>query len=99
MAPTYGQAIRIGWTILWRGVGSVMLFLTSVNALIIFGMPELGRASPSLGAFFFPLMLTALLGTFVIMPWLVRYLCSTSYSGFRLQLVHELPSTRPESVF
>ena len=53
MAPTYGQAIRIGWTILWRGVGSVMLFLTSVNALIIFGMPELGRTSPSLGVFFF----------------------------------------------
>lgn len=89
MVPTYGESLRIGWTILWRGVGSVMLLLMFVNGLIITGMPELSRASPSWGAMFFPLALSGLIGAFVIMPWLVKRLCTTSYPGFRLRLEHE----------
>lgn len=54
MEPTYWQSIRIGWTILWRGVGSVVLLLTLVNALIIMTLPELARTSPSWGLFFSP---------------------------------------------
>jgi hypothetical protein len=89
MAPSYRESIRIGWTILWRGVGSIILLLTLINAMIIMSLPELARTSPSWGAAFFPFVLTALVGAFVIMPWLVRHLCTTSYPGFRLQLVHE----------
>ena len=89
MAPTYWESLRIGWTILWRGVGSVLLLLMLVNGLIIIGMPELSRASPSWGAIFFPFMLATLIGAFGIMPWLVKCLCRTAYPGFRLRLVHE----------
>lgn len=93
MAPSYRESIRIGWTILWRGVGSIILLLTLINAMIIMSLPELARTSPSWGATLFPFILTALVGVFVIMPWLVKHLCSTSYSGFRLQLVHEVPDS------
>jgi hypothetical protein len=93
MKPTYWESIRIGWTILWRGVGSIVLLLTLVNALIIVSLPELTRTSPSWGALLFPFALTAVIGAFGIMPWLVRHLCSTSYSGFRLQFVHEASSS------
>lgn len=96
MAPSYRESIRIGWTILWRGVGSVILLLILINAVIIMSLPELARTSPSWGATFFPVVLTALVGAFVIMPWLVRHLCTTSYPGFRLQLVHETYNSVPE---
>jgi len=89
MVPTYWESLRIGWTILWRGVGSVMLLLMLANGLIIIGMPELSRASPSWVAVFFPFALATLIGAFGIMPWLVKSLCTTSYPGFRLRLVHE----------
>jgi hypothetical protein len=97
MKPTYWESIRIGWTILWRGVGSVVLLLTLVNALIIVSLPELARTSPSWGALLFPFALTAAIGAFGIMPWLVRHLCATCYPGFRLQLVHEPNSSALES--
>lgn len=90
ITPTYAEATRIGWTILWRGVGSVILVLTLINAFIIYSLPELTRTGPSLITTLFPIILTALLGTFIIMPWVVRYLCTTSYTGFQLQLVHEM---------
>lgn len=89
MSPTYWESVRVGWTILWRGVGSVMLLLMLVNGLIIIGMPELSRTSPSWGAVLFPLVLAGLIGAFGIMPWLVKRLCTTSYPGFRLRLEHE----------
>lgn len=89
MVPTYRESIRVGWTILWRGVGSVMLLLMLLNGLIIMGLPELSRTSPSWGAVLVPLAVTAFIGAFGIMPWLVQCLCRTSYQGFRLQLMHE----------
>ena len=92
MIPTYGESIRIGWTILWRGVGSVLLLLMLINGLIIMSMPELSRTSPSWGAILFPLTVTALLGAFGIMPWLVKCLCTISYPGFHLRLLHEPPN-------
>ena len=94
MVPTYWESLRIGWTILWRGAGSVMLLLMLINWLIITGMPELSRASPSWGALFFPFSLATLIGAFGIMPWLVKCLCTTSYPGFRLRLVHESPASQ-----
>lgn len=97
MEPTYRESIRIGWTILWRGVGSIILLLTLINAMIILNLPELARTSPSWTAIFFPFILTALVGAFIIMPWLVKHLCSTSYSGFRIRLEHEDSCSAPES--
>ncbi|NGZ94587.1 MAG: hypothetical protein CV089_00385 [Nitrospira sp. WS110] len=78
-------------------MGSIILLLTLINAMIIVSLPELARTSPSWGAIFFPFLLTALVGAFVIMPWLVKYLCSTSYSGYRLRLEHEASGTAVES--
>jgi hypothetical protein len=97
MAPTYWESLRIGWTILWRGVGSVVLLLTLINGLIVMGLPELARTSPSWGAILFPFTATAVIGAFVIMPWLVKRLCTTSYGDFRLQVIHELSVSQPES--
>lgn len=92
MPPTYGESLRVGWTILWRGMGSLLLLLMLINSFIITSFPELLRASPSWSAVLFPLAVTTLIGAFGIMPWLVKSLCTTAYPGFRLQLRHE-PST------
>jgi len=89
MVPTYWESIRVGWTILWRGVGSMLLLLMLINGVVITGLPELSRTSPSWGAVVFPFAMTGLIGAFGVMPWLVKYLCTTSYPGFRLQLMHE----------
>ncbi|OQW32271.1 MAG: hypothetical protein A4E19_19770 [Nitrospira sp. SG-bin1] len=89
MVPNYWESIRIGWTILWRGVGSVLLLLMLMNGLIVTGWPELSRTSPSWGAILFPFVVTAFIGAFGIMPWLVKSLCTASYPGFRLQFTHE----------
>lgn len=97
MAPSYRESVRIGWTILWRGVGSIILLLTLINAMIIVSLPELARTSPSWGAIFFPFLLTGLVGAFVIMPWLVRHLCTSPYPGYRLHFVRELSGPQPES--
>jgi hypothetical protein len=94
MVPTYWESLRIGWTILWRGVGSVTLLLMLINGLIITGLPELSRTSPSWGASFFPFSLATLIGAFGIMPWLVKRLCTMSYPGFRLRLVHEASASQ-----
>jgi hypothetical protein len=89
MVPTYWEAMRVGWTILWRGVGSVLLVLMLMNGLIIASLPELSRTGPSWGAVLVPFAVTLVVGAFVIMPWLVKCLCTTSYPGFRLQFTHE----------
>lgn len=94
MLPTYGESIRVGWTILWRGMGSLLLLLMLINRFIIISFPEFLRASPSWSVVLFPITVTALIGAFGIMPWLVRRLCATSYPGFRLQLTHEPPSSK-----
>jgi hypothetical protein len=89
MMPTYWESMRVGWTILWRGVGSVLLLLMLMNGLIIASLPELSRTGPSWGAVLVPFAVTLVVGAFGIMPWLVKRLCRTSYAGFRLQLMHE----------
>lgn len=94
MGPTYWESIRIGWTILWRGMGSLLLLLMLINRFIITNFPELLRASPSWSVVLFPITVTALIGAFGIMPWLVKSLCATSYPGFRLQLRHEPPPSK-----
>jgi hypothetical protein len=67
----------------------MLLLLMLINGLIITSLPELSRTSPSWGAVLFPSAVTGFIGAFGIMPRLVKYLCTTSYSGFRLQLMHE----------
>jgi hypothetical protein len=89
MAPTYWESIRVGWTILWRGVGSMLLLLMLINGLILTDLPELSRTSPSWGALLLPFGVTAFIGAFGIMPWLVKSLCTTTYPGFRLRLMRE----------
>jgi hypothetical protein len=76
-------------------MGSLLLLLMIINGFIITSFPELLRASPSWGAVLFPITVTALIGAFGIMPWLVRSLCAISYPGFRLQLTHESLTSKP----
>jgi hypothetical protein len=89
MAPTYWESIQVGWTILWRGVGSMLLLLMLINGLILTSLPELSRTSPSWVALLLPFGVTAFIGAFGIMPWLVKALCTATYPGFRLRLMRE----------
>jgi len=88
--PTYSESLRIGWTLLWRGTGSVLLLLVLCNILILTVLPELQRTGPSLWATLFPLAIVMCVATFGIMPLVVRALLTGSYSGFRLQLVRNV---------
>jgi hypothetical protein len=67
----------------------MLLLLMLINGLILTSLPELSRTSPSWGALLLPFGVTAFIGAFGIMPWLVKALCTATYPGFRLRLMRE----------
>jgi hypothetical protein len=75
--PTYAELLRMGWAMFWRGVGSFIVLLFSMNVLILFLMPELTRTEPSFWVAVLPLAMVTVLCTFVTMPSLA------SWSGHR----------------
>ena len=91
--PTYAESIRIGWTLLWRGTGSVLLLLILCNILILTVLPELQRTGPSLWAALFPGAIVICVATFGVMPFVARTLFTASYNGFHLQLVRDAQQT------
>lgn len=89
--PTYGEALIIGWSLLWRGVGSFLLLLFLANLAIFAFLPELTRTGPSWWALLLPLMIVTALSASFIMPLVVRRLLSTSFGRFHLQFVRDAP--------
>ena len=87
--PTYVESIRVGWLLLWRGVGGFLVVMFTLNVLLLSLTPELSRSEPSPWAALLPLVSTTVLSLFVIMPMVVRALLQKQYRGFRLQLIHE----------
>ena len=89
MQPRYWEALRIGWRILWQGVGSFMALLFILNLLLLTVLPELPRTTPSLWAWSLPLLVVSVIALFVFMPLVVRGLLKTPFRGFRLRIVRE----------
>jgi hypothetical protein len=89
MQPRYWEALRIGWRILWQGVGSVMVLLFILNLLLLTWLPELPRTTPSLWAWSLPLLVASVIALFVFMPLVVRSLLTKPFRGFRLCIVRE----------
>jgi hypothetical protein len=89
--PTYDELLRMGWALFWRGVGSFVLLLFGANFLVLFLMPELTRAGPSVWVALLPLGMVTLLCTFLVMPFVVRRLVRTPFRGFHVQFVRDGP--------
>lgn len=87
--PGYWESVRIGWPLLWRGTGTVLVLLFVANLALLGVLPELSRTSPSPVALLAPLLLVGLVATFVLMPLVVRSMLRRRYRGFRLALVQE----------
>lgn len=93
--PTYAELLRMGWAMFWRGVGSFIVLLFSMNGLILFLMPELTRTEPSFWVAVLPLAMVTVLCTFVIMPYVARKLVRTPFRGFHVQFVRDEPANQP----
>ena len=83
----YGDLVRIGWFLLWRGVGSFLILLIIVNQVVLFLNPGLTRTEPSLWAFLLPLLITVLLSLCVVMPLVARALLRKRFARFELRLI------------
>jgi hypothetical protein len=92
-APTYQESVRIGWTVLWRCLGGFLALLFAVNLLVLYLMPELTRAEPSLWVSLLPVGVAAVVSLFLIMPVIVRALLSKSFHGFRLRFIRDNESS------
>lgn len=92
-APTYQESVRIGWTVLWRCLGGFLALLFAVNLLILYAMPELTRAEPSLWVSLLPVGVAAVISLFVIMPVIVRAMLNKSFHGFHLCFVRDNKSS------
>lgn len=85
--PTYLESLKIGWMLLWRGIGSFLALLMVLNQLVLSLTPELTRTEPSLWASFLPLLTAAAVSLFIIMPILVRSLLHKRFRGFEVRLI------------
>ena len=92
-APTYQESVRIGWTLLWRCLGGFLALLFAANLLVLYVMPELTRAEPSLWISLLPVGVAAIISLFVIMPVIVRAMLSKSFHGFHLRFIRDNASS------
>ena len=89
--PTYGESIRIGWTLLWRAVGGFLALLFAANLGILFLIPELARSEPSFMTSLLPLCLATIVSVLLLMPLVVRTIVRKDFRGFHLQFVRHPP--------
>jgi len=87
--PTYAESLRLGWSVLWRSVGSFLAVLSAINGWIFWTMPELTRADPSILIAIVPICAAVLLCAFIVMPFVVRSILHKRFGRFHLQLIHE----------
>ena len=92
--PTYVESVRLGWALLWRGVGSFIVLLFGANVLVLFLIPELTRTGPSFWVALLPLGTVTILCTFLVMPFVVRRLVRIPFRGFHVQFVRDGPMDR-----
>lgn len=85
--PTYREAVIIGWSILWRTVGSFLLLLFLMNLAIFALLPELTRTGPSWWALGLPLVIVTALAASLIMPLVVRAVVLKPFRDFHLEFV------------
>lgn len=87
--PGYGVLVLIGWKILWQTVGSFLLLLFLANIGLLALLPELTRSGPSWWALLSPLLVVTVMVALLVMPVVVRALFTTSFAGYRLQLLSD----------
>ena len=87
--PTYEESVRLGWALLWRGVGSFVLIMFAGNIGLLFLIPELTRTVPTLWIALLPLAFATLISAFLIMPFVVRRLVKAPFKGFHLSFVRD----------
>ncbi len=87
--PTYEESVRLGWALLWRGVGSFVLLMFAGNIGLLFLIPELTRTVPTLWIALLPLAFATLISAFLIMPFVVRRLVKAPFKGFHLSFVRD----------
>jgi hypothetical protein len=93
---TYVETLKVGWSILWRSVGSFLAVLSAINGWIFWTMPELTRAEPSILIAIVPICAAVLLCAFVVMPFVVRSILHKRFGQFQLRLIQDA-SRKPRS--
>ena len=85
---SYGESLRIGWFLLWRG--SVLSFVVfALGAIVLeFVVAVFGP----LREYTLVLSVSATLGvvTFGIYPWLVRMMLWKPFRGFQVELIRDV---------
>jgi hypothetical protein len=87
--PSYPEAVRIGWRILWPVAGSFLLGLVVANFVLLALLPELTRSGPSLAALVLPITAASVVAALVVMPIVVQTVLGKPFSGFRLTFVRD----------
>ena len=88
-APTYVESLKIGWAIFWRTVGSFIALLFAINLGLLFLVPELSRAGPSIWIALVPLGVVSGVCLFVVMPHVARMLLDRPFHGFQILFVRD----------
>ncbi len=85
---SYGECLRIGWFLLWRG--SVLSFL--VFASVGFVLEFVGAVVGPLREYTLVPYVTATLCmvTFGLSPWLVRMILYKLFRGFQVELIRDV---------
>jgi len=85
---SYGESLRIGWFLLWRG--SVFSFL--VFALVGLALEFVVTVFGPLREYMLVLYVSGTLGVvmFGIYPWLVRMMLWKPFRGFQVELIRDV---------
>ena len=85
---SYGECLRIGCFLLWRGSVFSFLVFASVSIVLEFVATVFGL----LREYTLVLSVTATLGmvTFGIYPWLVRMMLWKPFRGFQVELIRDV---------
>ena len=87
---TYGQSLRAGWLLIWRGVAGAFLvgIAASLFMLVFIGLlSTVGIAIRGNAETAFRGLLNALVLIFIINPVLVRMIMDKDFKGFGLEIV------------
>ncbi len=87
--PTYDELVRLGWALLWRGVGSFVLLMFAGNVALLMVFPELARTVPAVWVALLPLAFATVVSAFLIMPLVVKRLMKAPFKGFHLDFVRD----------
>ncbi len=85
---SYGESLRIGWFLLWRGSVLCFVFFALLGIVPEFVVAVFGP----LREYMLVLYVSGTLGmvTFGIYPWLVRMMLWKPFRGFQVELIRDV---------